>query len=124
VSHATTKDKSYYRVIPRDLFNEANLLKCLGLLWILLEGRTDANFEENDGEPFDVQQNEDDGTLTVVNLPFVIRGNLWTLERPLNSRETWPLYASRDDERVAVFTDGGELTKEFESLCDRKEVQS
>lgn len=28
---------SYFRVIPRDLFNEASLLKCYGRLAILLD---------------------------------------------------------------------------------------
>ncbi len=28
---------TYKRVIPRDLFNEANLLKCYGALWIALD---------------------------------------------------------------------------------------
>ena len=28
---------TYTRVIPRDLFNEGDLLKCYGRLWILLD---------------------------------------------------------------------------------------
>lgn len=29
----------YIRVVPRDLFNEGDLLKCYGRLWILLDER-------------------------------------------------------------------------------------
>ena len=43
----------YNRVIPRDLFNEANLLKCMGQLYLCLEA---ANLKyvylEHDGDAF------------------------------------------------------------------------
>ena len=40
---------SYARVIPRDLFNEANLLKCLGKVALILMDRpSDAEFDEDE----------------------------------------------------------------------------
>lgn len=114
---------TYLRVIPRDLFNEADLLKCLGRLWILLDGlppghhagfgRCDLDY---DGAPFHIEQDPADGSISVENLLFRINGNRWRLRRPLNSRAPWPLYADRHDEEVSVFTESGELTAEFRVL--------
>ncbi len=108
---------AYLRVVPRDLFNEANLLKCYGRLWILLDrAGHDAKLDEGCGEAFDIQQDPASGQLTVANLPFTIRGESWNLVRPLNSRGEWPLYAERDDECLSVFDQGGNLSDEFSSL--------
>lgn len=109
---------AYQRVIPRDLFNEASLLKCYAHLWMLLERfhHHDAHLSEGDGAPFRIEQDPGSGGLTVANLPFRINGNAWNLFRPLNSREPWPLYAERHDEEVAVFTEDGQLTEAFVRL--------
>jgi hypothetical protein len=111
---------SYMRVIPRDLFNEANLLKCYGQLVLQLElGTHRATLSDEsmgDAEAFDIQA-DIDGRTTVANLPLVIGDVEWQLWRPLNSRELWPLYAeSADGESVPVFTDGGNLSVEFQAL--------
>jgi hypothetical protein len=109
---------SYIRVIPRDLFNESNLLKCYGKLALeldRLQGHS-ANLHEGDGSPFKIEQDEGSGSLTIANIPFTIGGRQWVLSRPLNSRRPWPLYAENDDESVSVFEDNGELTPEFAGL--------
>lgn len=113
---------TYRRVIPRDLFNEGNLLKCLGALWCKLDDRVDfraARVTHND-EPFDIRQREEDGSLYVENVRLVINGRLFGHRRPLNSRAPWPLYVwdefYENAEEVAVFTDEGDLTDEFERL--------
>lgn len=36
---------TYIRVLPRDLFNEADLLKCVARLWILLDGEMSAEMK-------------------------------------------------------------------------------
>lgn len=112
---------SYQRVIPRDLFNEANLLKCYGHLYILTEGNPNAHFAEDFVDSFDIVQ-DDDGGLIVQNLPFVIRGVEYELRRPLNSRRPWPLYARLandvDFEDVEVFDDHGNLTPEFGAMVN------
>jgi len=109
---------SYRRVIPRDLFNEANLLKCLGRLSILLDEIIGHDAElTNDGGPFDIQQNPASGAISCINVDLVARGRQIWLSRPLNSREPWPLYADdENDETVAVFTDDGFFTPEFKQM--------
>lgn len=115
---------SYVRVIPRDLFNEANLLKCLGALWIKLDDRVPADVarmtEDVEG-PFLIEQDPSTGALECVNVQLALHGRPARLTRPLNSRAPWPLYLepALDGawfDPVAVFTDDGDLTDEFERL--------
>lgn len=105
---------TYTRVIPRDLFNEANLLKCYGQIYINLERmNVDARLIEPDGA-FRIEQNDATGGTWVTNVPFIVRGERVELERPLNSREPFPLYATtRDDAEYCVFNDDGSFTDEF-----------
>ncbi len=57
---------AYLRVIPRDLFNEGNLLKCLGRIYINLESLPGISAElVETGGPFHIEQNEDDGSIYV-----------------------------------------------------------
>lgn len=115
---------SYRRVIPRDLFNEASLLKCYGRLWILLDNLGPhahrAVLDGGGGSPFRIVQSEGDGSLTIGNLPFTIGRRPFRLFRPLNSRAAWPLYAIDDEdedaEEVEVFTEAGDLTPGFLAL--------
>jgi len=112
---------SYVRTIPRDLFNEANLLKCYGQLWLKLEGlRCAAELDEDElrADGFRIVQSPSDGALTIANLPFRVAGEQLRLWRPLNSREPWPLWCDNPeggdgDEEVEVFTAEGELTPAF-----------
>jgi len=114
---------TYARVIPRDLFNEANLLKCYGRLWILLDetrGHVAQLGEEEQllGAPFEIWQDEADGSISVANVPFTIRGERWRLFRPLNCRSPWPLWCSSPDEETCerVFTEEGRFSPEFVQL--------
>ena len=53
---------TYARVCPRDLFNEASLLKCLGHLWPVCERIPGVGWVEPQiGEPFVIEQYECDG---------------------------------------------------------------
>lgn len=115
---------SYRRVIPRDLFNEASLLKCLGQLWIKLDGANlNASLEfldEGEPEPFDIIQDSNSGNLSVRNIAFLLGRKRYGLERPLNSRQPWPLWvvAMEDDddpdfETFEVFEGEGNLSAEF-----------
>lgn len=55
---------SYNRVIPRDLFNESSLLKCLGRLYICLENTPGHAAElQQVGREFDIRQSDDDGSI-------------------------------------------------------------
>lgn len=112
---------SYFRVIPRDLFNEASLLKCYGRLYILLDRINSSGATmSHDDMPFDVIQPDEDGSITVQNVKLFVNRRHFELWRPLNSREPWPLYAEDahdpDCDPVEVFTDGGEFTGEFLAL--------
>lgn len=109
---------TYIRVIPRDLFNEADLLKCLGRLYIELEtaGKHKARFDVEDVPSFDIRQNLGDGSISVVNLPFMIGRRRFYLFRPLNSRKPWPLMIERDDDVWRVFDDQGRLSTDFMEL--------
>lgn len=107
---------SYSRVIPRDLFNEANLLKCLGKLYLNLEtyGNIDNVRLSNDGDDFIIDQNENDGSIYCVNVHLMKNGESVSLFRPLNSRIEWPLmFNNYEDETNLVFDDFGHFTQEF-----------
>lgn len=113
----------YTRVIPRDLFNEANLLKCLGKLVIALEDNyrlEDAHLEdahlEDFGQAFSIDQNPEDGSIFVENLPFMVKQVQYNLYRPLNSREDWPLYVATGEDDIPVFDNFGGLSPEFKGF--------
>lgn len=119
---------TYRRVIPRDLFNEGNLLKCYGQLYLCLE-KLDipeeyvrlVHMDEMDmdmtGEgqtiPFIISQDESDGSLTIDNVMLQVDKEPVHLYRPLNSREPFPLYAQFGDTTLEVFTISGNLNQGF-----------
>ena len=106
---------SYRRVIPRDLFNEANLLKCYGQIYLNLERVHGVNAELiNDGEAFAVVQDESSGSLTLENVRLLINGEEQKLHRPLNTREPWSLYLTDpDDEEISVFGEDGSFSADM-----------
>lgn len=85
---------TYRREIPRDLFNEANLLKCLGQIALIAhdKGRPEALRVTHRPGAFDIRQSEDDGSIYCANVQIIIRERLFDHYRPLNSREPWPLW--------------------------------
>lgn len=112
---------SYRRVVPRDLFNEAKLLKCLGALYIAAEHFDNetlhvehANEGSRDG--WDIQQDETDGSIFCANVSVMLRGAAVHCYTPLNSKRPYPLWASIGDELYEVFTDEGKLTGDFALL--------
>ena len=115
-----TEGHDYSRVIPRDLFNESNLLKCMGRLYICLEGEGMAALD-NDGGAFHVEQDES-GDIFIANVWLTVRDEPVHLSRPLNSRESWPLYAMDNAEgiNIEVFDNSGNLTEEFKEFLHRE----
>ncbi len=110
---------SYIRVLPRDLFNEAKLLKCLGILALKIH---DGNLgpmlrfdHEHPNLGFIIDQTID-GDTYVRNLFFFINDQRIELFSPLNSREVNPLYAVYDEEMYSVFDDDGNFNIEFFNL--------
>jgi len=87
------------RVLPRDAFNDANLLKCIGQLTLLIEdGKVNLAYEY-DGQPFDIVQDRADGSTFVRNVEFYTKdGTYLRHRRGLNARSAWPLYLYAPDE--------------------------
>jgi hypothetical protein len=108
----------YQRVIPRDLFNEASLLKCVGRLSLLIHNRSAPpnlrleHFGTSAG--FQIYQDPDDGSIAISNISL-FRNNKggFDLWRPLNSRDPWPLYVDYKDNEARVFDHEGNLSPEF-----------
>lgn len=122
---------SYVRVIPRDLFNEANLLKCYGQLYINLErmGLEECLVMGDINGRFDIWQDENDGSLTVTNVVLTIHGDVVPLLRPLNSREPYPLWATVRDiygepDELEVFNVDGTFTAQFEHFLKHNPAKS
>lgn len=102
---------NFSRVIPRDLFNESKLLKCLGTLALRIhEGQIDGlEFEHTDiDKGFIIEMDEGDGSLYCTNL-VLMRTDYQTevyIRSNYNSKEPFPLVASCfKEECVDVFTD-------------------
>jgi hypothetical protein len=115
---------SYHRVIPRDLFNEAKLLKCLGKLVIASE-RFDGisvEFELDDDDhatPFRIERDPNDGSIFVGNIDVFWLGRRLACFTPLNSKLPYPLCAQWGDTVEFVFDDHGGLADGFKRMCYR-----
>ncbi len=109
---------TYQRVIPRDLFNEAKLLKCLGQLALHLHDYPIAGVEfyQETDTALEVWQNENTGGLYVSpeNLSLTINDRHVSLYTRYNSKDNYPLMAETFDcECVTVFDEQGKLTPDF-----------
>ena len=117
---------AYHREIPRDLFNEANLLKCYGQIYINLESAEMPHVElTGDGEAFAIEQDYSSGDTYIANVALLIDGEVCTLRRPLNSREPWPLqFVNDSEEELPLFYKDGTFSQDFieyaESLAPKK----
>lgn len=107
------------RILPRDAFNDANLLKCIGQMVLLIEdGKINLTYDY-DGEPFDIQQDETDGSTFIANITFFapsadgFTGDMIRHRRPLNSREAWPLLLFRGDNEYYAFDEKGQFMPDF-----------
>lgn len=103
---------SYIRVLPRDAFNEGNLLKCIGMLTLKIEDGLAPDWAYRfTGESFIIQQNQGDGSLVVANIEFIYKGRAVIVFRPLNARELYPLYAQPyEGDEFKVFDEFGRLS--------------
>lgn len=103
---------SYPRVIPRDLFNEANLLKCLGKISLMVhEGRFQGKINidhEDASKGFKIVQNPHDGSISVSNL-HIYDNNATPLHffHPLNCKESWALCLEYKGETYYCFDERG-----------------
>ena len=108
----------YIRVIPRDLFNESKLLKCLGRLCLLIhEGKIDIKFD-HDESPFNIVQNVD-GDIYVSNIEFSINGNKLNFSTMINNKDNYPLICDEEFD-FTVFDESGNFTPKFLEYLDVK----
>lgn len=119
---------TYMRVIPRDLFNESKLLKCLGQLSLIAHDGLDCRrqrverliveFEEGlEGDPFMIEQNEMSGALYCRTLRVEVNGRLVSVASTYNSKSPFPLCFGDNEE--PVFNDDGSLSDEFLAFAER-----
>jgi hypothetical protein len=114
---------AYRRVAPRDMFNEAVLLKCLGKLIVRILARevTGLRFYDS-GAPFQVGLH-DAGYLVLASGSFVFRGRdiLW-LGTPYNAKAPWPLVCHHGGADIPVFEDDGAFTDAFVAFANAAET--
>lgn len=107
---------SYTRVIPRDFFNEAKLLKCLGQLELIIN-HTGPNkiglVSEFDHGPFQICQNPSDGSLYVSNYQIYLDGEEIRLFTTYNSKENYPLLGEYKGEIYYMLSEDGKLMPNF-----------
>jgi uncharacterized membrane protein len=112
------RDSLYRRVVPRDLFNEAKLLKCLGKIAIgILDGKlSQYGVEEdfsNENMGFVIDQNEDGG-IFCLNYKIFKNKKEVQLFSGLNSKLNWPLMTiDHREEYIHVFDDDGNFSEDF-----------
>lgn len=111
--------ETYTRVIPRDFFNEAKLLKCMGQLALkILDAQTPCNIRiEEEGEPFRIELSEE-GSLFVANYNVFVKDVLCTFKTTYNSKSNWPLLCEHDYNEYRVFDDSGNWDDEFLNFCN------
>lgn len=116
------------RVIPRDFFNEAKLLKCMGVLSLaILDCAVPKGVRiviEESGEPFEVALS-DDGMLFLSNYETFVNGQPVTFGTRYNSKRNFPFFCVDPDsgEETDVFDEDGKFAGEFKAAFGA-EVQS
>lgn len=118
-------DTRYKRVVPRDLFNEAKLLKCLGVLSLMvLDGKIEGLRAYHDGKPFTIGQHSAGYLTTTEGVCFRrwdSEETLW-LGQDVNSRSNYPLFCYDENEcdEIRVFDEEGNVTEEFNIFLGNK----
>lgn len=113
------REVEYIRVLPRDLFNEAKLLKCIGRLCLLIHDCTtpcEMAFTE-DGKPFKIVLLEE-GSLRVANIHISIKGKIFPFKTTYNSKSNYPLYLEYECCDYPVFDEEGNFDPEFVAFTE------
>lgn len=113
---------NYQRVLPRDLFNEAKLIKCMGQLSLMIHDdelpALKLRHRVTVQEPGFTIGLHIAGYLVVTNVQVTKNGKTLWLGTTYNSKRSYPLIAYIDDEEIFVFEDDGTLTEEFAAFCE------
>lgn len=110
---------SYVRVLPRDLFNEAKLLRELAFLTLLCYDEQAGGLEFEHDEPengFRIELDVDNCELYVENLRFSIGEERVHLGTNYNSRSQHPLHFECGEKSGFVFESEKVFTDEFKEL--------
>jgi len=101
---------TYNRVLPRDLFNEAKLLKCVGAIAILIHDEMipGLRMHERCKGGFVIDQDQSGGSIWITNLDFTDESGVPVyFSTKLNSKEAYPLTMRyRDQEYDPLSKDG------------------
>jgi hypothetical protein len=119
-----TFNANYERVFPRDFFNEAKLLKCMGILSLLIhDGFAPKNIKIFDNSVPPIIGLSDEGYLSAINYPLFINGIIHRLMTTSNSRSNYPLlvWDSANQTELEIFDDEGNLTSEFITFCSTQD---
>jgi hypothetical protein len=104
---------SYMRVIPRDLFNEAKLLRGLGKIALMIHDNSlpfITCVHEDESAGFKIEQSAMDGSISVSNLYFFDNsGTPIYFFHGLNCKERETLQMEYKGETYWVFDDGGKF---------------
>lgn len=110
---------SYVRVLPRDLFNEAKLLRELAFLTLMHHDGQTGNLEYEHDEPeegFNIALDMETGVLCVTNLKFSVGEEEVFLGTNYNSRSEHPLHFACGEVDGFVFESEKVFTPEFREL--------
>lgn len=120
---------NYKRVMPRDLFAEGNLLKCLGGVAIALE-RWQGEYpqyselveleHESDTEPFAIGQCQITGEHYGSNIYLRAADEIIRFGRPMYSRDTLPLVADINEMEMQAFVNTEEQNYVFSEEFSEK----
>lgn len=111
---------SYRRVIPRDFFNEAKLLKCMGILQIKIHDNqlpTNIDIEiMESGESFEIELDSGFDLLYIQNYPVMVNGEEYLVGTNYNSKDNIPLSIIYDNTDIRIFEEDGTFSEEFIEL--------
>lgn len=115
---------NYKRILPRDLFNEAKLLKCIGKIALLhcdekIPGLKIEYINQSKG--FEIKQEKSDGSIYISNMKFKDeKGRTINFYTSLNDKSPWPLVMEYQGSDYYPINDDGEYQLYINLFCDEE----
>jgi hypothetical protein len=104
---------NYNRVIPRDIFNEAKLLKCIGKICLLIHDNKINGLNivhEDQSKGFEITQDPNSGDISVENIYFFDNaGTPVYFYTKLNSKDNYPMFMEYKDAEYYPISEDGKL---------------
>lgn len=109
---------SYTRVLPRDAFNEANLLKCIGQISLLINDGfapkfTAALWHYREDNSFQIRLDESSGDIYCTNFILRYEGIERRMVVPMYSRRPYPAKILVNEDYEWLFNEDGTLNEIF-----------